>query len=148
MTKDREALADFIPSDQSEQFMYYWMVVNTRCFYWAPKPARKKQAWRQPKLEPDDCMTLCPFADYFNHTSKGCDFDSNLSRCWVTCDRDYEAGEEVYLSYGKHSNDMLLAEYGFIFDGNMWDHVKLDELILPQLSVAQKEALEEANFLG
>ena len=57
-------------------------------------------------------------------------------------------GDEVYISYGSHSNDFLLAEYGFIMDENAWDEVTLDEYILPMLSEAQKNMLRDAGFFG
>jgi hypothetical protein len=54
----------------------------------------------------------------------------------------------MYISYGSHSNDFLLAEYGFILDKNRWDEVSLDPFILPMLSVKQKQVLDDAGFLG
>jgi len=47
-----------------------------------------------------------------------------------------------------HSNDFLLAEYGFIFPENASDQVSLDQFILPLLSNKQKDDLEAAGFLG
>jgi hypothetical protein len=46
-----------------------------------------------------------------------------------------------------HSNDFLLAEYGFIFPGNASDQVSLDQFILPLFSKKQED-LEAAGFLG
>ncbi len=58
----------------------------------------------------------------------------------------------MYISYGNHSNDFLLTEYGFILSeergGNQWDEVPLDAFILPLFSTKQKERLEERIFLG
>jgi hypothetical protein len=62
--------------------------------------------------------------------------------------RAYEEGEEVFISYGRHSNDFLLAEYGFILDENKWDEVGLDEPVLSQLSQEQRTDLEDAGFSG
>lgn len=47
-----------------------------------------------------------------------------------------------------HSNDFLLAEYGFIFPENAWDQVFLDQFVVPLFSEDQKETLETAGFLG
>ncbi|CAI4214496.1 unnamed protein product [Parascedosporium putredinis] len=44
---------------------------------------------------------------------------------------EYGAGEEVYICYGRHSGDFLLAEYGFSPDENAWDEVSLDEVVEP-----------------
>jgi hypothetical protein len=45
--------------------MYYWLVVNTRCFYWEYFKLAREAKKRGQKLDRDDCMALCPFADYF-----------------------------------------------------------------------------------
>ena len=42
--------------------MYYWLIANTRTFY-HELPGRKQKK----KMAREDCMALCPFADYFNH---------------------------------------------------------------------------------
>ena len=54
----------------------------------------------------------------------------------------------MYISYGSHSNDFLLTEYGFILNDNRWDEISLDPFILPLLSGKQKEILDNAGFLG
>jgi len=105
-------------------------------------------------------MVLQPVADLFNHASQGCDVSFDHSHFTVTTDRAYDEGEEVYICYGRHGNDFLLVEYGFILssssstDGNgntntnKWDEISLDEILLPQLSKSQKEILQEVGFLG
>ena len=42
-----------------------WAVVNTRTLFY--KPASYQDALRE------DCMCLCPFIDYFNHSDEGVD---------------------------------------------------------------------------
>lgn len=102
----------------------------------------------------DDCMALNPFADYFNHTSRGCHVSFTPEGYKILTDKRYDKGEEVFISYGNHSNDFLLAEYGFILPGageqggNEWDEVLLDDYILPLLSAEKKEMLKSAGFLG
>jgi hypothetical protein len=93
-------------------------------------------------------MALCPFADYFNHAEEGCSFDSNVTGCWITADRSYGAGEELFVSYGKHSNDFLLAEYGFVLSQNKWDRIKLDNYVLRNMNDAQLETLDNRSLLG
>lgn len=66
----------------------------------------------------------------------------------VTSDRSYEPGEEISISYGSHSNDLLLTEYGFILENNRNDAVPLDHVMLPQFSVEQRERLKAAGYLG
>jgi hypothetical protein len=58
------------------------------------------------------------------------------------------AGSEIHISYGNHSNDFLLAEYGFIMSENEHDLISLDDLLLPLFSASQKAPLEEKGFLG
>lgn len=99
-------------------------------------------------------MAQSPFADYFNHTSSpsACTASFSSSGYSITTAAKIMKGEEVYISYGSHSNDFLLTEYGFILSeeggGNQWDEVPLDSYILPLFSSKQKERLEERGFLG
>jgi len=145
LDKDLQTLGDTIGSDDYEQFRYFWLIANTRSFYWDFPTAKR----RNPKnLIPDDCMALLPFADYFNHADVGCDLESDHKGCSMICHRDYQPGEEVYASYGNHSNDFLLAEYGFILEDNKWDEVRLDSVILAKLSRTMKNDLEAEGFLG
>lgn len=84
--------------------------------------------------------------DYFNHTDVGCDPTHDARGYSVTANKDYKAGEEVYVSYGPHTNDFLLAEYGFILNQNGNDSLSLDHLILPELSASQTDTLKEDGF--
>jgi hypothetical protein len=56
-------------------------------------------------------------------------------------------------TYGAHSNDKLLVHYGFVCssDGGhatVDDEIRLDNVILPQLSEAIKSQLQDVGFLG
>lgn len=115
-------------------------------------------------------MTLCPFIDYFNHTaSADCKVefsgsvpsspvspsDENGTRpgdgfTVTTAHEVPEVGREVYVSYGCHSNDFLLVEYGFLLDDNKWDDILLDPIITPIIGEKgrRKEVLEEEGFWG
>lgn len=66
----------------------------------------------------------------------------------IVADRVYHVGEEVSNSYGEHSNDFLLAEYGFILEQNSWDEVCIDDAILPQLSELQEVKLGEMDLIS
>lgn len=63
-------------------------------------------------------------------------------------DRAYRAGEEVYVTYGAHTNDFLLTEYGFILASNAHDSIPLDRVILPHLSTSQITTLKSDGFYG
>lgn len=133
--------SEAFPALNEEEYRYNWLIVNTRTFYWVA-PGAKRPSVR------DDCMALAPFADYFNHADTGCKVNFGEEGITVTADRVYEEGDEVYISYGPHSNDFLLAEYGFILNENKWDELQLDQVILPELSAKQQKLLEEEGFLG
>lgn len=151
LEKDWKDLHPHIPAIPKDLFTYTWLIVNTRTFYWEypdlpnshPRlPKKRKQ------LTADDCYAMCPFMDYFNHSDVGCDPESDSKGYSVTADREYKAGEEVFVSYGTHTNDFLLVEYGFILDSNRNDAIPLDHLLLPLLSNDQAVALKEDGFHG
>ncbi|KAK4145686.1 ribosomal lysine N-methyltransferase set11 [Dichotomopilus funicola] len=123
------------------EFMYYWLLINTRTFYHeTPQTAL---------LPSGDKMVLQPVADLFNHGSKGCDVKFTSAGCTITADRAYEVGDEIQICYGRHHNDFLLVEYGFILGGiNTWDEACIDDAILPSLNREQRSILEERDFLG
>jgi hypothetical protein len=151
LEKDWRDLHTQIPSVDKDLFTYTWLIVNTRTFYWE-YPDLPNSHPRLPKkrthLTADDCYAMCPFMDYFNHSDVGCNPESDSKGYSVSADRDYKAGEEVFVTYGAHSNDFLLAEYGFILDDNQNDSIPLDHLILPLLSAEQADALKEDGFHG
>ncbi|KAF2401991.1 SET domain-containing protein [Trichodelitschia bisporula] len=139
---------------EREEFEYYWLVVNTRVFFW-PHAVRWKAGGagggkrrKIKSVNQDECLALCPVADYLNHAGSGCAFESNPRECRIVCDRTYEEGEEVVVSYGPHTNAFLLVEYGFTLKHNPHDTLCLDSVILPGLSEEQEEWLEAHNYLG
>jgi hypothetical protein len=148
---DWSAVSAALPNIKYEDYVYRWLLINTRTFYFlSPLPAHQKL---HPKNR-DDCMAQSPFSDYFNHTSSpsACSVTFSSSGYTITTPAKIKKGEEVYISYGNHSNDFLLTEYGFILPeeggGNQWDEIPLDAFILPLFSAKQKERLEERRFLG
>lgn len=131
-------------------YTYTWLIVNTRTFYWSYPDlpnAHARLPKRRPKLTADDCYCMCPFIDYFNHSDAGCDPQLSENGYTVTADRAYAAGEEVFITYGSHTNDFLLTEYGFILPAsNKHDAIPLDDLLLPLLEKEQVDALKEDSF--
>jgi hypothetical protein len=133
------------PALSYEAYLHKWLIVNTRTFYFVLPSLPEKIKTRIPR----DCrLTLNPFADYFNHSSVGCSVTFSSSGYTITTSTPIQEGEEVYISYGNHSNDFLLVEYGFILDANSWDEISLDEFILPMMSSRQRDMVEEVGFLG
>lgn len=135
-----EIVSKAFPSLTEEVYKYAWLLVNTRTFYYTDKKTEK--------LPKDDHMVLQPVADLFNHADTGCGVAYDTDGFTFTSKRAYAVGEEIHISYGGHSNDFLLVEYGFILGENRWDEVRIDEVILPELTNAQKEQLEYVSFLG
>ncbi|KAF2797743.1 SET domain-containing protein [Melanomma pulvis-pyrius CBS 109.77] len=151
LEKDWTDFRTFLPSISKSLFTYAWLIVNTRTFYWE-YPDLPKTHVRLPKkraqFTADDCYAMCPFMDYFNHSDVGCDPKNDAKGYSVTADRDYKAGEEVYVTYGAHTNDFLLVEYGFTLESNKCNSLSLDHVIIPQLSPDQSTILKEDGFYG
>ncbi|KAF1947162.1 SET domain-containing protein [Clathrospora elynae] len=151
LERDWSDLRSHIPSVSKHLFTYTWLIVNTRTFYW-DYPDLQNSHPRLPKqrakLTADDCYCMCPFTDYFNHSDTGCDPQHDAKGYSVTADREYKAGDEVFVTYGPHTNDFLLVEYGFILDKNKHDSIPLDHLLLPLLDSEQVAALKEDGFYG
>jgi len=140
---DWAAVSTAFPTLSYDVYLYHWFIVSTRTFYYtSPKIKSKKP------LDRNDCLALIPFADYFNHADVGSEVTFSPAGYKICTDRQIRKGEEIFISYGNHSNDFLLAEYGFILDENQWDETPLDDFILPLFSEAQKQTLKEAGFLG
>ncbi|MCJ1232371.1 hypothetical protein MMC14_000323 [Varicellaria rhodocarpa] len=137
------AVSSAFPTLSYELYLYNWLRVGTRTFYYA---SHKKKV-RRPR-DGDDCLALVPLADYFNHADVGCEVTLSPSGYKVCAHRPIEKGEEVFVNYGSHGNDFLLLEYGFILDENKWDEISLDEVMLPLFSEEQRHELKAAGFLG
>lgn len=60
---DWDIVSRIFPNKVWEDYAYYWLIVNTRSFYFElPDAANTPQA---------DRMVMCPFVDYFNHNDHG-----------------------------------------------------------------------------
>lgn len=137
--------AAFPNSEQitKEDFLYSWLLVNTRTFY---HTTRKTE-----KLPREDHMVLQPVADLFNHSPNGSTVSYNDKFFTITTTRAHCPGDELFIKYGPHANDFLLVEYGFTLPPplNPWDETCLDPYLCPALIAArQKDRLEEAGFWG
>ncbi|EXJ54410.1 hypothetical protein A1O7_09749 [Cladophialophora yegresii CBS 114405] len=114
----------------------------------ATHPGQPRQA--------DDCLAIVPFGDFFNHTASPPTVKATYSASGydfvVTSPHagPVEKGTELFISYGSHSNDFLLVEYGFILpEGhNAHDALILDEVVLPLFDPEQTAVLEAAGYLG
>ena len=121
-------------------------------------------------------MALCPFIDYFNHSDDGVSphllilpflpptrqkkQSSNPPQCKVQLTPTgftvtptkptYPPNTQLFVTYGCHSNDFLLVEYGFNLplEKNKWDEVSITPNLLPLLSEEHKRVLSREGFLG
>ncbi|RVD90107.1 uncharacterized protein DFL_001083 [Arthrobotrys flagrans] len=126
-----------------EEYEWAWAAVNTRSIYYRPKK------WY--KVPAEDCMTMCPFIDYYNHDAKGdesCTVSFSADGLRVTTQKTYAAGEEIFVTYGEYNNDQLLVEYGFTLPNNRADNFNIDHWVLPKLSSRHQEILKEISFHG
>jgi hypothetical protein len=143
ISSDWNAVSPAFPTLSYDLYLYNWFIVSTRTFYYtSPKIKTKKP------LSSDDCLALIPLADNFNHADIGCEVTFSPSGYRICTDRQVEKGEELFISYGSHTNDFLLIEYGFILAENRWDAITLDDIILPLFSEEQKQELKDAGFYG
>ncbi|MCJ1248619.1 hypothetical protein MMC30_005837 [Trapelia coarctata] len=143
LQKDWMIVKSALPHATYKDYAYNWLIINTRSLYY-DLPTLLKPLTRE------DHMCLCPFVDYFNHADEeGCHVAfEEQSGFTVTSLRDYECGEELFVSYGPHPNDFLLVEYGFILETNKWDSLQIDALILSAIDDKAKERLRDAGYLG
>ncbi|EJT73119.1 hypothetical protein GGTG_09969 [Gaeumannomyces tritici R3-111a-1] len=138
--RDWARVTKAFPDLQQEDYLHNWLAVSTRSFYyWTPQ---------MELYPPADRLALVPIADLFNHADTGCGASFTPDGFVVSTDRKYHVGQEIYISYGTHTNDLLLAEYGFVPMANRWDKTCLDDVILPRLSPDQKKLLRDNKLLG
>ncbi|KAK6522046.1 hypothetical protein TWF281_002615 [Arthrobotrys megalospora] len=126
-----------------EEFEWAWAVVNTRTIYYRPKK------WY--KVPAEDCMTMCPFIDYYNHDARGdesCTVSFSTDGLRVTTQKPYAPGEEIFVTYGEYNNDHLLVEYGFALPANRADNINIDHWVFSKLSSRHQEILREMSFNG
>ncbi|KAF7717287.1 Uncharacterized protein PECH_007566 [Penicillium ucsense] len=131
----RKAWADVtaaVPEIDWKSFSYHWLILNTRSFYWVA-------AGEEPPEDRNDAMAMLPFADYFNHADIECDVKFDEDGYTLRATENYEKGDEVYMSYGGHPNDLLLAEYGFFLEHSDSDCLYLDDIIFRDLDNKDKQ---------
>ncbi|KAL2149876.1 hypothetical protein VTH82DRAFT_7552 [Thermothelomyces myriococcoides] len=145
-----------------QTFLHTWLLVNTRTFYYETARGVASRAR-------DDRIVLQPVADLLNHAATGhatagfataaADADASENNDGsggggakgsfsVWAEREYRPGDEVHICYGRHHNDLLLVEYGFVLADNRWDEAGVDDAVLPALTARQRALLDERGFLG
>lgn len=88
--------------------------------------------------------SLVPGVDFLNHASRvngtadvSCEYFTD--RFVVAAGENYNAGDEVAISYGAQSNDSLLQFYGFVEDDNPADDYVFEKAIADMLGVGSQK---------
>ncbi|BCR91601.1 uncharacterized protein ACHE_70444S [Aspergillus chevalieri] len=136
-----EKVISVFPDTDWETFSFHWLIVNTRSFHYL-------MPGEEPPEDRNDAMALLPFADYFNHSDVIDDVKFNGKEYVFRSTESYVEGEEVYMSYGPHPNDFLLAEYGFFLDKNECETLYLDDIIFRDLGPSLQEELNLHQYYG
>lgn len=122
-----------------DEFLLNWMCINSRCLY-MEMPQKKSTA---------DNFTMAPYVDFINHSSTDqCVLKIDRSGFSVITSNKYKSGEELYLSYGPHSNEFLLCEYGFYLLNNEWNDLDITKEVIELLNEDQIEYLQENHYYG
>lgn len=128
-------------SEKYYKYLHAWLCVNTRCFSYTPHGKKR------PK-DPNEAMALCPGMDLFNHAAKPNVMTKyDKSGYFATALRTLQPEEEIFFNYGRHVNDVLWTEYGFLLDENPEDAIRIDKIVLAGLDEAQKVSLEEQGYM-
>lgn len=134
-----EILRDTELSIARDDFLWAWFCVNSRCLYMEIPESHDKHG----------NFTMAPFVDLINHSiNEQCVLQIDHSGFHVLTSTSYAKDKEVYLSYGPHSNEFLLCEYGFMLPENPWNDVDITDEILTLLDDQQKDFLSSMGYLG
>jgi hypothetical protein len=129
------------PETDWEAFSYHWLIVNTRSFFYL-------MPGQEPPEDRNDAMALLPLADYFNHSDVACNVKFDGHEYVFRAVKAYNIGEEIFMSYGPHTNDFLFTEYGFYLDSNQSEALYLDDIIFQDLNPSLQEELNLQQYYG
>lgn len=139
---DYNRVSDFLGSAthiSKEDFLWAWMCINSRCLYMEMPQ----------KSDASDNFTLAPYVDFLNHLGNDeCGIKIDAHGFHVLTSTPYKPDSELYFSYGPHSNEFLLCEYGFTLAYNKWNYVDISDLIMPLLRPQQVAFLKESGYYG
>ncbi|KAJ4457246.1 hypothetical protein PAPYR_7320 [Paratrimastix pyriformis] len=107
-----------------------WSSLMTRCVYTDMDSLFPLPAPRTEGLGPD-VYGMAPWLDMINHRdgaqTKG-RYDPATHAYLIVAEEDFAPGQQIFISYGPHGNERLLAEYGFVHD-SISPH---DVLLIPE----------------
>lgn len=123
----------------TEAFLWAWMCINSRCLYMEMPQAK----------DANDNFTMAPYVDFLNHLDDDqCGIKIDTLGFHVVTSSKYLPGEEIFFSYGPHSNEFLLCEYGFSLPTNRWNYIDITDFIVPLLRPAHVEFLKNTGYHG
>ena len=116
-----------------------------------------------PKLFKNKKYVVCPFIDMANHV--GMNEEGNVAFEYfgngysLSTTKELTKGQEVRISYGPRSNDVLLQQYGFVESDNAhdvyvmpplreWDIQAIEEACGRTIQPGRLEKLDRAGLLG
>lgn len=133
-----EALQDSHFLDR-KRFLWAWMCINSRCLYMEVPQGKDSH----------DNFTLAPYVDFLNHLSEDqCGIKIDNLGFHVVTSSLYRPDQELLFSYGPHSNEFLLCEYGFTLPENKWNYVDITDYIVPLLKPKHVEFLKAQGYYG
>ncbi|CAN3366775.1 ribosomal lysine N-methyltransferase 2 [Diutina catenulata] len=124
-----------------EDFLLSWLCINSRCLY-MEVPQGTTAA---------DNFTMAPYVDFINHSCQDqCKLKIDGRGFQVYTTTSYKPDEQLFLSYGPHSNEFLLCEYGFVMATNTWNDLDVTHLLLPRLerSGYHRDWLRDNDYYG
>lgn len=141
--KDYLVVTQKIPNSSTlicrEDFLWAWMCINSRCLY-MEMPQSK---------DANDNFTMAPYVDFLNHLNDDqCGIKIDTLGFHVVTSCNYLPGEELYFSYGPHSNEFLFCEYGFSLRENKWNYIDISDFIVPLLRPAHVDFLKKTGYYG
>lgn len=120
-------------------FQWSWLVVNSRCIY----QELSSQSTR------DDNYACSPLIDMINHVPSDvphCKLSYDIKGLSIITQSSYRPGAEVFISYGAHSNEHLLCDYGFVIPHNSDNSLDLDDVVCKLLESWHISMLMELGY--
>lgn len=137
--RSHEKLGPLLHGFTEEEFLWAWLVVNSRCIYQELSPQSTR----------DDNYACAPLIDMINHVPSSvphCKLSYDIKGLSVISQNSYEMGDEVYISYGAHSNEALLCEYGFVLHNNSDNSLNFDHQLSKVLRSWHLRLLMELGY--
>lgn len=76
-------------------------------------------------VAPEEIKNPTQFLERYENIEKQFGEDKPYNHILLNFNKEYEKGQQIYMSYGKDTNAYLLCNYGFILEYNKYDYYKL-----------------------